>query len=543
VERTIVRACIVIGAFAVVVAAAVQWAPRGLGRPPLPANVEGAIAGVVRDSNGRPISAASVTVLVGVSPLQATATDSQGMYQVTGLPVGQYVVRVQAQGFVGLAFGQVRMWDPIGLVKVEPSQVSDAPFQLSPSATILGFVSREDGQAIEGARIQLYRRVVSHGHPTLLSAHEHLALGLSAADGAFEITGIEPGDYFVRCVKGDAFPSRNAPSRRAAFAPAFFPNALDEKDAVEARLEPRQRLRVDFRLSSLDLVLVAGAVVNSQGLPPGSAYVRLQKVDSLLDTGKVAPVRADGSFEIQALPLPGTYSLAAMVGRRSDGKTSEFAESLIEINELDHKVALRTEPLPTISGIVDMSSVVDRAGRASLSVAARSFNPRHRWKDGPSVPVDSDGRFSIEVLTPSVLTVQETVYRQVVQHLAKDVTFGPLEPGAANVLVQFDGRLGSLEGRVLGLKGRPSGVVLALNTNGDLWRDPFERYLGTALVSASGAFRIGGMLPGNYRVVWVPSFDVSEKTSENTLGMLSRAGMEVSLEPNSRVVVSVDGRR
>ena len=58
------------------------------------------VTGRVTDSSGAPVSAAQVKAIeTGKQQVHTTASDDQGRYVIPNLPVGSYVLEVQAPGF------------------------------------------------------------------------------------------------------------------------------------------------------------------------------------------------------------------------------------------------------------------------------------------------------------------------------------------------------------------------------------------------------------------------------------------------------------
>src|SRR5579862_8442669 len=66
----------------------------------LSAQVSNGFTGTISDPTGAAVSAAAVTVKnTDTGALRSATTDDGGLYQVTGLPVGEYEIRVKKMGF------------------------------------------------------------------------------------------------------------------------------------------------------------------------------------------------------------------------------------------------------------------------------------------------------------------------------------------------------------------------------------------------------------------------------------------------------------
>jgi hypothetical protein len=70
----------------------------------------GTILGVVTDESGSVVPGATVTARnTGTGALQSTASDEQGRYTIPALPVGDYEVRTELQGFQSVVRAGIRL--------------------------------------------------------------------------------------------------------------------------------------------------------------------------------------------------------------------------------------------------------------------------------------------------------------------------------------------------------------------------------------------------------------------------------------------------
>jgi hypothetical protein len=66
------------------------------------------LSGIVADPNGAAIPAAQISATQKATNItRETTTNEEGLYVFTNLPVGEYEVRVKAQGFQAAAYGKV----------------------------------------------------------------------------------------------------------------------------------------------------------------------------------------------------------------------------------------------------------------------------------------------------------------------------------------------------------------------------------------------------------------------------------------------------
>jgi hypothetical protein len=115
------------------------------------AQVSATLSGAVTDSSGGAVASASVTVRnLETGEIRNTQTDSAGRYQVFGLPIGVYEVRVRKSGFaeqvrtgIHLVVGQVASADlqlRVGEVSQQIKVEADAPMANVTTADISGLV-------------------------------------------------------------------------------------------------------------------------------------------------------------------------------------------------------------------------------------------------------------------------------------------------------------------------------------------------------------------------------------------------------------------
>ena len=118
---------------------------------PLSAQVSASVSGTVKDQTGAVVSAASVTVKsADTGAVRTTSTDNSGLYRVFSLPVGEYEIRAQKQGFtdevrtgVRLVVGQSATVDldlRLGVATQQVTVNADAPLVSVSTTDISGLV-------------------------------------------------------------------------------------------------------------------------------------------------------------------------------------------------------------------------------------------------------------------------------------------------------------------------------------------------------------------------------------------------------------------
>jgi hypothetical protein len=178
---------------------------------------DSSVAGVVT-AEGKPLAGIEVGLFPPyvlsfdqpAMPLVTAMTDEQGHYQVEGLSAAAYGVGFRdPKGIYATTFytGATLPY-VVGSLWISGTTTLDT-IALSPGATIRGHVRTQNGISPGGFSIQ----VVQQPNNTSFSISFPYILTRTSADGAFEVTGLPPGTYYLRA---------DTPSGSGDFPTAFF---------------------------------------------------------------------------------------------------------------------------------------------------------------------------------------------------------------------------------------------------------------------------------------------------------------------------------
>lgn len=143
----------------------------------------GTINGVVTNSASSPIEGASITT--NATSFSAT-TDSEGSYEITGLPEGIYTVSASKDGWTPAATVEVVIAKKIPLFGVEVSQ----NFILLGKGTVTGRVTKQsDGSPLADACVYMN-----------YSNYQYYSSTFTDSSGYYTIDNISPGDYCINAV-------------------------------------------------------------------------------------------------------------------------------------------------------------------------------------------------------------------------------------------------------------------------------------------------------------------------------------------------------
>ncbi len=283
---------------------------------------------------------------------RSVTTDEQGRYAFNALPGGRFTLSASKTGHLTVSYGQRvpgsgRPGTPILL---QDDQRLTIGLQLPRGGVISGTVLDEQGEAVPGTLVRVFRFSLQSGSRTLQAA------GSDATDdrGMYRIYGLQLGDYLVGAnprpprmpgapglerlqeaaasgrlgVQGELAAAKlltwvndgaeePAPAERASgYAPVYYPGTPLSGTATAITLNVgEERLGVDFQLQLVPMARVEGIVVFPGGQEPAGLQLRLVNVgDEIEGVGDTsAQVERDGRFRFDSVP-PGQYSLIARSG-------------------------------------------------------------------------------------------------------------------------------------------------------------------------------------------------------------------------------------
>jgi hypothetical protein len=162
-----------------------------------PKSEECTISGmVVKLAGSEPLKNATVQLqsLQDLAHTTSVVTDMGGRFELKGIDVGRYRLKVSRAGFVTQEYGQRTPNDPGAEIRLSSGQnLRDLLFRLIPWGVIAGRVLDEEGEPLPWAQVSALREVYSSGKRKLSSE----ALVPTNDLGEYRLFGLKPGRYFV----------------------------------------------------------------------------------------------------------------------------------------------------------------------------------------------------------------------------------------------------------------------------------------------------------------------------------------------------------
>jgi hypothetical protein len=281
------------------------------------------LVGQIRNVEGNgPVVGAWVQAYRGGTLVGSAFTNTDGTYQIRGLPVGTWLIRVDSPGF--LSFSKATVNGSHGL----DQQQEDVLLTPASPGSISGKVTDTDGEPIGGAKV----RATLQAPP--LYTGQRVFETTSLLDGTYSLTSLPVGTYDVEVVP--PFPTN-------------FANPQPAKQTVvvtPAQDTPNINFTLTGQPGPLKVTVFAGRADGTRGGRLAGVEVTLQDRTGAARPGFTATTNAQGVVEFKNVP-PGPGRVSAFKFGYQEGS------QLIRIPQISEVeiVLLPAEPR-TIYGLV-----------------------------------------------------------------------------------------------------------------------------------------------------------------------------------------------
>ena len=514
------------------------WAQDSFDLPKRPAGPY-EIRGIVVDGKtGEPLPEVELSFQENAQPagppFEIIQSDASGNFRVANLSEGKYTIRGSRQGYAPLAYLQhENFWTGIA---VGPGKDSlHVRFPMSPSATIVGQVTSDSGEAVRGATVTLWMEQIENGVRSITQSET----ANTDDEGRYRLEHLLPGKYSVS-VHAMPWYSRYAAPRvdaGVAYLPdvvyptLFYPNTRDWHGMEWISLRPGQVEDADFHLvpePSAHVQVQIGADSNARSnisltseFPGGTSYtVEYSSVNVSAGVMEISGIAA-GHYRIQGqrenlrqeLDVTGTAQLEFDAPVTS-GTTIRGS---IQVADGDPKLGFGILQLKDTNGHTYLAQFHGDWGDAAHPAVSFEFE---------NVPAESQA-FEVSIVQP-----QDLVVRKIEAKAAKvsGTTFeldGEHEPGLVITVSQVSH---AITGIVM-KQGKPlaGAMVLLMPQNAKDW----ERLVRRDQSDSDGTFRLATILPGKYLLVALEhGWDIEWSRPEVLQPFLNKAlRLEISEKP------------
>lgn len=276
---------------------------------------------VVNANTGAPVGRALVRVM-GTEPSQ-TFTSDDGHFELKDVPEGRASLSAQRPGFQ-ISGGRPGTQSSI---TVGPSTGS-VQLKLMPESSVHGRVLNNEGEPIEGLRIQLFSRQALNGVSSWLPG----MMATTDESGSFSLDSLQPGAYILHTDAHQIFNAgaaividgRHFPD---LYPPQYYPNAPDRNSAQIIQLQPGADAQVDISLTAVPSYSVSGTLTNV----PFASGTCVNAEGEIISRSFRLDQR--GQFTISGLPA-GSCTLQIMSFGRG-GVENQYGEVPINIASAD----------------------------------------------------------------------------------------------------------------------------------------------------------------------------------------------------------------
>jgi protocatechuate 3,4-dioxygenase beta subunit len=469
-------------------------------------------------------------------------TDSEGRYQINGLPAGTYNIIPRAAAYVPESkFLAQNSAIKITLDEGEAREKVD--FALVRGGVITGRVTDEDGRPQIGRTVRLME--VSNQNepryePNLFNR------GLETDDrGIYRLFGLRSGRYIVMAGGEDDWLRHLVKAKRTQLT--YHPDVLNQAEAKVIEVTDGSEITgVDIRLRDpVKSYTVSGRVVDSEtGKPVPQAQVNCFSVENQEEESgnSVANPTTDteGNFSAAGLK-PGKYKAKVFVHQVYGGEY--YSESkFFEVHDADlNGVEIPARRGATIRGVVIVEEGADaltqtRLAQSTLDMTVmQPYLQSYRSVGWLMTKIGADGGFQLNGAPPGKAMIRLPFASSPPLHFLRIERGGAvvgdtleISPGEKidNVRVIVAQGGGSIRGSLKIVGGTlPDGAALSV----DAFREGPPAVHASGVADEKGRFVIKGLLTGEYRL--------NISASINIHPLLSR-GLPLPRLPEQRVNVT-----
>jgi len=513
--------------------------------------VMGTVEGVVKQgSTGTPVEAIRVLLQHRLGALQGV-TDASGRFVFRDVPPGNVEV-LTVQGPAGRA----TLTAGVALFTVSPGQqVSGLEILVYNGGIVSGSVALPSGQPAAEVRVSAVAKSYQiDGHCVFQS----VADTRTDDRGLFRISGLRPGEYFIRVQNL----SPDGAQGGDALSYTFHPGVLDPDRAEGVLVRDNQETeQVNFVVSRSIQTHLSGRVETDLPLTPSTEiHIALRKLDGCDSIASSSARLVSSGFNGTTSAFPGRYELIASVAPKS-----EASDSLVSLFQTRNRLVGRRSYSgraridvagPAIESILvrvhTLSPLVGRIVTAEGShpvpletlgvLLVYPYETRAQYERGLisrtqvtgqgnfTVPTYSDGKHFLfveglpeDTYVSDIVREQRSIYESGIE----------IDSSAAVVDVVVDSRGSRITGTVEDQTGKHLSsyrIILMPKTR----RDNPVLYKATT-TDSRGTFVLRGIAPGDYKLFAFDNIPENAWLNATYVAPYEESGVSVSVSPSENI--------
>jgi hypothetical protein len=493
---------------------------------------------VVNSVTGESVGHALVR-LAGSSQ-RSVITDSEGHFQIDGLPPGMVNVSAQKPGF----FSQQELRGGTNNLVTVESTTDALVVKLTPQGTISGRVTDATGQPIEHVPVRLTAKPLREGR----KHWEARGQRQTDEDGRYRFANLMPGTYYVAAGPSNdrtrLLPGTEGP--KIGYPNLYFPGVPDLASASAIQLTAGQHTEADFSMSAGPGYHVSGSVTGyptEQGV--GIQFLSPSGDDLYLHTRFNAET---GRFDVDSVPA-GSYVVKAISQGGQDQQLR--AEAHLNVAANVENVHLILGPAISIPVVVRMESRASssQGNRAEgiqgppLSVRLISTDPM--GPESYSIARNNSGTYSatLQNVEPGKYSVdlipQGEWYVQSAQYGQTNLLYDDLSIASSGQSYPIEVILRDDGATLTGIVKSPDGTG-AQATVVAVPQPASKLSVKIAYSSSQSGFMFYGLAPGEYLVYAFDHADGLEYSNPDALQPYASQAARVTLSPSQKAQVALD---
>ena len=513
--------------------------PRGTNTGPTAAGGTGSVRGRVLTSRGVPIAGA---VVQGYGSRSGAATDSvetdaRGRFVIARLSPGDYRVRAFKSGYFAPGAGERRsaidFLSTSGslegrVVTVGRGQTLDPiDLILGRGASITGTIVDEFGEPMQNVSVSALELRAVGGRTRALRASSQGTTGRTDDRGQYRLFGLQPGTYVVQAVASEVLTTTDG------YVTQFYPGTPIIDLATPTKLDIDQAAAgVDLRLVPGPTIRVRGTVSDPAGKSPERTTLTLT-ADARSGGIQTEPVRTtsneDGTFVFNNV-APGDYVVqATSMGFPGPGANVPIANQFVAAPVTVGSADLPPLRLTLARGASLMGRVVYEgfaeppapySGPTLVAVSAAFDRDPLALNGSVGFTLLSDNTFEYRGVFGSNVLVSQSLrnpdwYVKSITYRGEDLADSPFDFGFSETFRDIEVVVSARGSRVTGRATDDHAVPVRDYTVALFAADRSKwtvrsRWLKVGRSMQDGAFRLTGVVPGDYWVVAVDRLEGTE---------------------------------
>jgi hypothetical protein len=505
---------------------------------------------VVAGDTGRPLRRARITLTspeLGPEARRTASTNLDGAFEIKELRAARYRLSVARGGYLSLDYGQRRPGEQGRPVQLASGEVlENIDFALPRMSTIVGRISDETGEPIEGVSVYAMRQLYFEGRRRFVPV---VSSNVTTDDqGEYRINRLPPGAYAVMASTKETWTvTENGKEAVYGYMPTYFPGVIKSTDARRVTVAlGQQAAATDFSLVPGHAAKVTGQALDSQGRP----FTRVSISEEVRGIGFASfrggpdvTVAGDGTFTALNV-APGEYTVTAS-RQPSDPLGPEVALTTINVEGTDiDNLMLAGSTGGTVSGrvVVEDGGQPPKASSMRVSIAAPVRNQPSpallgAFKDFGSSPVKEDGTFSVDHVFGRAkvqVTVPDGWMVKSVTREGRDIadTWLELRSGEdlSGVEVMITSRVTTVAGQLMDARNQPlrDATVLMFPSDADKWFET-SRTIRATRPDQQGQWQVKGLPGGDYLAIALDYIEDGAWNDPEYLESLRSASQKVTI--------------